>query len=84
MFGHSCAGNRTRPRSLKFSITRGHSFGQIFAMYLLAKFREPRAYVSLVKIVFKPGETAFDRMGDVVRFGTRWRILRPIFIRRKS
>ena len=43
-------------------------------MYLLAKFREPRTYVSLVKIVFKPGETAFDRMGDVVRFGTRWRI----------
>lgn len=53
-------------------------------MYLLAKFRELRAYVSLVKIVFKPGETAFDRMGDVVRFGTRWRIPRPIFIRRKS
>jgi hypothetical protein len=51
MFGHSCAGNRMRPRSLKFSITRGHYFGQIFAMYLLAKFRELRAYVSLVKIV---------------------------------
>jgi hypothetical protein len=53
-------------------------------MYLLAKFGEPRAYVSLVKIVFKPGETAFDRMGDVARSGTRWRIPRPVFIRRKS
>jgi hypothetical protein len=52
-------------------MARGHYFGHIFAMYLLVKFREPRAYVSLVKIVFKPGETAFDRMGDVVGFGTR-------------
>ena len=35
-------------------------------MYLLAKFREPRAYASLAKIVSKPGETVFDRMGDGV------------------
>lgn len=35
-------------------------------MYLLAKFREPRAYRSLAQMVSKPGETVFDRMGDVV------------------
>ena len=41
-------------------------FGHISAIYLLAKFREPQAYASLAKIVSKPGETVFDRMGDGV------------------
>ena len=35
-------------------------------MYFLAKFREPRAYASLVKIISTPGETVFRLMGDVV------------------
>lgn len=38
----------------------------IYAMYLLAQFREPRAYPLLVKIFSAPGETAFDLAGDVV------------------
>lgn len=38
----------------------------IYAMYLLAQFREPRAYPLLVKIFSAPGELAFDLAGDVV------------------
>jgi hypothetical protein len=38
----------------------------IYAMYLLAQFREPRAYPLLVKIFSTPGEFAFDLAGDVV------------------
>lgn len=41
-------------------------FGHIFAMYLLAKFREPRAFAPLVKIASTPGEIVFDLMGDIV------------------
>ncbi len=38
----------------------------IYAMYLLAQFREPRAYPLLVKIFSAPGEVAFDLAGDVL------------------
>jgi len=38
----------------------------IYAMYLLAQFRESRAYPLLVKIFSVPGELAFDLAGDVV------------------
>jgi len=38
----------------------------IYAMYLLAQFREPRAYPLLVRIFSAPGELAFDLAGDVV------------------
>lgn len=38
----------------------------VYAMYLLAQFREPRAYPLLVKIFSAPGEIAFDLAGDVV------------------
>lgn len=38
----------------------------IYAMYLLAQFREPRAYPSLVKIFAVPGEVPFDLAGSVV------------------
>ncbi|MCI0621785.1 MAG: DUF1186 domain-containing protein [Acidobacteria bacterium] len=38
----------------------------IYALYLLALFREPRAYPLLVRIFSRPGEFAFDLAGDVV------------------
>ena len=38
----------------------------IYAMYLLAEFRELRAYPLLVKIFSAPGEVPFDLAGDVV------------------
>jgi hypothetical protein len=38
----------------------------IFAMYLLAQFREFRAYPLLVRIFSVPGEFAFDLVGDTV------------------
>ena len=38
----------------------------IFAMYLLALFRETRASLLLVRIFSRPGEFAFDLVGDVV------------------
>jgi hypothetical protein len=39
---------------------------RIYAMYLLAQFREPRAYLLLVKIFSAPGKFAFELAGDVV------------------
>jgi len=41
----------------------------IFAMYLLAQFRETRAYPLLVKIFSAPGESVHDLAGDVVTEG---------------
>jgi hypothetical protein len=38
----------------------------IYAMYLLAQFREPRAYPLLVRIFSAPGEAPFELAGDVV------------------
>jgi len=38
----------------------------IYAMYLLAQFRETRAYPLLVKIFSAPGEVPFDLAGYVV------------------
>jgi len=38
----------------------------IYAMYLLAQFRETRAYSLLVKIFSAPGETPFELAGSVV------------------
>jgi len=38
----------------------------VFAMYLLAQFREVRAYPLLVRIFSVPGEFAFDLVGDTV------------------
>lgn len=38
----------------------------IYAMYLLALFRETRAYLLLVRIFSRPGEFSFDLAGDVV------------------
>jgi hypothetical protein len=41
-------------------------FDHIYAMFLLAQFRETRAYPLLVKIFSLPGEFAFDLVGDTV------------------
>ena len=38
----------------------------VYAMYLLAEFREPRAYPLLIKIFSAPGELPFDLAGSVV------------------
>jgi len=38
----------------------------VYAMYLLAQFRETRAYPLLVRLYSIPGETVFDISGDVV------------------
>jgi len=38
----------------------------IFALYLLAQFREKRAYPLVVKMFSAPGETPFDLAGDTV------------------
>ncbi len=36
----------------------------VFALYLLAQFREKRAYPLVVKMFSAPGETPFDLAGD--------------------
>ena len=41
----------------------------IFAVYLLAQFREKQAYPLLAKIVNAPGELPFDLFGDMVTEG---------------
>lgn len=40
-----------------------------YAMFLLARFREIRAYPLLVRIFSAPGETVFDLVGDTVTEG---------------
>lgn len=44
-------------------------FSLTYALYLLAQFREARAYPLLLKIFSTPGEFAFDLVEDVVREG---------------
>lgn len=39
---------------------------QLFAAYLLAQFREKRAYRPLIQILRAPGEIPFDLFGDTV------------------
>src|ERR1035438_8052773 len=46
--------------------TDGNYFGHIFAMFLLAKFRETRAYPIILQIVSRPGEAVFDLLGAVL------------------
>ena len=41
----------------------------IFALFLLAQFREKRAYPLIVKMFSAPGETPFDLAGDTVTEG---------------
>lgn len=44
----------------------GERMIHVFAMYLLALFRETRAYPLLLRIFAYPGEVAFDLAGDIV------------------
>ena len=41
----------------------------LFALFLLAQFREKRAYPGIVKMFSAPGETPFDLAGDIVTEG---------------
>src|ERR671932_2462671 len=41
------------------------SMAHIYAMYLLAQFREPRAYLLIVEFFSIPGDIALDTTGDV-------------------
>src|SRR5919197_3100398 len=41
------------------------SMAHIYAMYLLAQFREPRAYPLIVEFFSIPGDIALDTTGDV-------------------
>lgn len=50
----------------------------VFALYLLAEFREKRAYPLAIKIFSAPGETPFDLFGDTVTEGLK-RILGSIY-----
>ena len=50
---------------VKFSQQKDYML-HVFAMYLLAQFREKRAYRPLVKMFSAPGETPFDLAGDTV------------------
>jgi hypothetical protein len=43
----------------------GHML-HLFALYLLAQFREKRAYASVVKMFSAPGETPLESAGDTV------------------
>jgi hypothetical protein len=45
---------------------RTHSMLPLFALFLLAQFREKSAYPLLVKILSAPGEIPFDLFGDSV------------------
>ena len=50
----------------------------IYAMYLLAQFREPAAYAVLVDFVATPGEIVMDLTGDVVTMDLG-RVLASVF-----
>ena len=41
----------------------------VFALFLLAQFREKRAYAAIIKMISTPGETPFDLVGDTVTEG---------------
>ncbi len=43
----------------------------VFALYLLAQFREKRAYPAIVKMFSAPGETSYDLVGDTVTEGLK-------------
>jgi hypothetical protein len=43
----------------------------LFALFLLAQFREKRAYPAIVKMFSAPGETPFDLAGDTVCEGLK-------------
>jgi hypothetical protein len=50
----------------------------LFALFLLAQFREKRAYPFVIKMVAAPGEAPFDLLGDTVTGGL-CRILASVY-----
>jgi hypothetical protein len=48
---------------------RPHYFAHIYAMYLVAQFREPQAYPLIVQFFSIPGDMAVDVTGDMVHEG---------------
>ena len=56
---------RAAENPVKFAEQKDYML-HLFAMYLLAQFREKRAYRPIVKIFSAPGETPFDLAGDTV------------------
>jgi len=46
-------------------LSESDSMAHIYAMYLLAQFREPRAYPRIVEFFSIPGDIALDTTGDV-------------------
>jgi len=43
----------------------------VFTLYLLAQFREKRAYPAIVKMFSAPGETSYNLVGDTVTEGLK-------------
>src|SRR5216684_782353 len=43
----------------------------VFVLYLLAQFREKRAYPAVVRMFSAPGETSYDLVGDTVTEGLK-------------
>ncbi len=41
-------------------------FAHIYAMFLLAQFREPRAYAKIFELVKKPGDIPYNLLDDVI------------------
>jgi hypothetical protein len=52
----------------QYARREGHML-HVFALYLLAQFREKRAYPFVVKMFSAPGETPFELAGDTVTEG---------------
>jgi hypothetical protein len=50
----------------------------VFALFLLAQFREKRAYAPIIKMFRAPGETTYDLAGDIVG-GDLSRILASVY-----
>jgi hypothetical protein len=50
----------------------------LFAMFLLAQFREKRAYPLIIRMFSAPGETTYDLAGDVVTEGLK-RIIGSVY-----
>ena len=50
---------------------RDDSMLPVFALYLLAQFREKRAYPAIVKMFSAPGETSYELVGDTVTEGLK-------------
>ncbi len=52
--------------NIEYLAEHGHYFAHLYAIFLLAQFREPRAYPLIVQFFSIPGESSLDVTGDVV------------------